>query len=130
MTHPRRNSIEIQGVTHGATPIPQGARVGNMVFSSAIAGVDPESGKIPEDAERQVELAFQHVRRFMETVGGSTDDIGRMTVYLEDEKYRDLVNREWIEMFPDSESRPARHSTVAHLRAGALVQLEIIAVVD
>lgn len=126
----RRRSVEVQGVTHGATPIPLGAQVGRLVFSSGISGVDPESGKIPPDASRQVELVFHHVYRFMEVVGGSTEDIGRMTVYLEDEKYRDLVNREWTKMFPDPANRPARHSTVAHLRGGALVQVEITAVLQ
>lgn len=123
-----RKSIEIPGVTHGKTPIPQGARLGHLVFSSAIAGIDPLTGEIPPDAAEQVELVFQHVRTFMEEAGGTTDDIGKVTVYLKDESYRDLVNKEWLKMFPDPGSRPARHSNVADLRGGALVQLEIIAV--
>lgn len=124
----RRKSIEIPGVIHGQTPIPQGARLGQLVFSSAIAGVDPETGQIPPDPAAQVALVFQHVSTFMEQAGGTPDDIGKVTVYLKDESYRDLVNQEWVKMFPDPDSRPARHSNVADLRRGALVQLELIAV--
>ncbi|WP_273367624.1 RidA family protein [Alicyclobacillus herbarius] len=115
-------------MNHGSTPIPQGAKLGRIVFSSAIAGADPETGKIPEEPERQVQLAFENVRRFMEICGGTTEDIGRVTVYLEEERYRDLVNTEWVKMFPDPNSRPARHSIVTRLRNGAIVQLELIAV--
>ncbi|EPZ42928.1 RidA family protein [Alicyclobacillus acidoterrestris] len=125
-----RRSLEIDGVTHGKTPIPQGAKIGPFVFSSAIAGIDPSTGSIPSDPKRQVQLVFQHVRSFMKNAGGSPDDIGKMTVYLADEQYRDLVNEEWVKMFPDPASRPARHSTVSQLRNGALVQVEITAVID
>ncbi|WP_067933333.1 RidA family protein [Alicyclobacillus kakegawensis] len=126
----RRQSIEIPGVNHGSTPIPQGAKLDGIVFSSAISGADPETGKIPEDPERQVQLAFANVRRFMEICGGTTEDIGRVTVYLAEERYRDLVNVEWVKMFPDASNRPARHSIVSQLRGGAVVQLELIAVLN
>ncbi|WAH35700.1 RidA family protein [Alicyclobacillus dauci] len=123
-----RRSIEIEGVTHGNTPIPQGARIDKFIFSSAIAGVDPQTGEIPDDARRQAELVFQHVRTFMETAGGSPENIGRMTIYLQDEMYRDFVNEEWVKMFPNPESRPARHATATNLRRGALIQVDLIAV--
>ncbi|ALS23576.1 MULTISPECIES: RidA family protein [Paenibacillus] len=125
----RRKSIEIKGVNHhGTIPIPLGAKVGRFVFSSAIAGVDPAIGKIPDEPEKQIELVFDHVHRFMEVAGGTSADIGRMTVYLQDEQYRDLVNQAWVSMFPDAANRPARHTVVKDLRAGALVQVEITAV--
>lgn len=99
-----------------------------MVFSSGIAGIDPRTGTIPDDPAEQVRLVFQHVRTFMEEAGGSPEHIGRMTVYIKNEEVRDLVNEEWVKMFPDPSSRPARHSPIADLRRGALVQAEIIAV--
>jgi predicted dehydrogenase len=45
----RPRSIEVEGVSHGAAPIPMGARVGNMIFSSGIMGKDPATDKLPED---------------------------------------------------------------------------------
>ena len=40
----KRRSVHVEGVEHGA-PIPMGARVGNMLFSSGIMGTDPATGK-------------------------------------------------------------------------------------
>lgn len=123
-----RESVHLHNHGHGATPIPAGCRVGNIVFSSGIFGVDPDTGVIPQDPELQVRLVFDNVRRFMEEAGGSVDEIGKMTVYLSKEEYRELLNRWWLEMFPNSDSRPARHSIISPLRNGAIIEVEIIAV--
>ena len=54
-------------------------RIDNMVYSSGIHAMDPETGTIPEDSARQVELVFQHMRTIVESAGGSTDDIALVT---------------------------------------------------
>ncbi|MBI3060714.1 MAG: RidA family protein, partial [Deltaproteobacteria bacterium] len=41
----KREVVNIPGLAHGA-PIPNGAKIGNMVFSSAISGRDTETGKL------------------------------------------------------------------------------------
>ena len=41
----KRSSVHVEGVEHGA-PIPMGARVGNMLFSSGIICIDPDTGKV------------------------------------------------------------------------------------
>jgi 2-iminobutanoate/2-iminopropanoate deaminase len=51
-----------------------------------------------------------------------------VTLYLSDEKYRDAVNKAWLEMFPDAHNRPARHAMKAEMRSGVLFQVEVIAV--
>lgn len=91
--------------------------------------MDPQTGAIPADPAEQVRLVFANVRRFMEAAGGSVDDIVRMTVYIQEESFRELVNQEWVALFPDPDSRPARHSVVSPLRGGALVQVEVVALV-
>ena len=125
----RRKSLHVSGIDHSA-PIPMGARVGNIVFSSGIMGKDPETGKLPEDPESQARLAFQNMKAMVENSGGTTDDIGHITVFLKDRSVREHVNKPWLEMFPDPEDRPARHAIVLDLPAGMLVQLEIIAVLN
>ena len=126
---PRRRVLEVPGVAHDA-PIPMGVRMGNLVVSSGIAGKDPETGEMPADPARQAQLMFRHLRTLMEAAGGSPADIAHMTVYVKDLAYRDHVNREWLAMFPDEHDRPARHTLVSDLRAGMLVQCEILAVLD
>jgi len=123
----KRKSIHIKGVEHGA-PIPNGTVVGNMVFSSAISGKDAKTGVMSPNPDEQAEAMFRNLQLFMESVGGTPDNIGYMKVYLKEEKYRDSVNNAWLKMFPDEHDRPARHALKAELRGEMLMQIEVIAV--
>lgn len=123
----RREVVEIPGLSHGA-PIPMGAKIGGMVFSSAILGRDPETGELPDDPDRQAEVLFRNLRTFMKSAGGTSDNIAHMTVFLKEEKYRESINKEWLKMFPDEKDRPARHAITIDLRGKVLFQIEIIAV--
>ncbi len=123
----KRQSIDIPGVEHAA-PIPMAAKVGNLLYSSAIMGRDPETGELPSDVDRQSELMFKNLRTVMEMAGGTPEDIVHVTVRLKDIGYREQVNKYWLEMFPEEHNRPARHALVDDLRGGMLVQCEIVAV--
>ena len=126
----KRPSIHLKGVQHGA-PIPMGARVGNILFSSGIMGTDPSTGAVPEDIGQQCELAFANMKAMVENAGGNTEDIGTIKVYVKDRSQREAVNRPWLKMFPDEENRPARHAMEFDaFPPGVLVQLEIVAVLD
>ena len=123
----KRKSIHIEGMEHGA-PIPNGAVIGNLVFSSAISGKDAKTGVLSNDPVTQADAMFRNLRLFMERAGGTPDNIAHVKVYLKDEKYRDAVNRSWVEMFPDQHDRPARHALKAELRGDVLFQIEVVAV--
>lgn len=125
----RRRSIEIEGAAHSA-PIPMGCRIGNIVYSSGIMGADPATGKTAETGEQQVRFAFANVAKFLEAAGVTPDDVIRMTVLLADMSLREFVNEEWLKMFPDPESRPARHAVSQTLNGTMLVQLEVVAVAE
>jgi len=112
-------SIHVDGVQHGA-PIPMGARVGNMIFSSGI-----------KDLDSQCVFAFANMKTMLENAGATTKNVGTIKVYMKDRSQRDAVNRPWLEMFPDENDRPARHAIEYDaFPPGVLVQLEIVAVVD
>ncbi len=123
----KRVSIELPGVPHNA-PIPMGARIGNLVWSSGISGRDGATGKLPPDPDTQAEVLFDNIRKFMELAGGSPDDIVRMTVYLKEEEYRDAINKAWLAMYPDAHDRPARHAIKSPVRGDMLFQIEVVAV--
>jgi 2-iminobutanoate/2-iminopropanoate deaminase len=125
----RRRAIHLAGLQHGA-PIPSGAVVGNVVFSSAISGRDPQTGVAPADPQAQAATMFANLRRFMEAAGGTPEDIGHLTLYLKDMKYREAANKAWIEMFPDAANRPARHAVQAEMRDDVFFQVEVIAVLE
>lgn len=126
----KKRSIEVPGVTHGDTPIPMGARVGNMIFSSGILGKDPATNQLPEGAAEQVSFAFQNMKTLVTRGGGSLNDIARVTVFIKNNSVRPHINMHWLELFPDPEDRPARHIQVVDLPGTMLVQLEMIAVVQ
>ena len=124
----KRRSIEIPGFQHD-NPIPSASQIGRFVASGAISGKDPQTGKIPDGIEEQCALVFTHMRHIVEAASGTTEDILKVTVWLKDGAHRKVVNQEWLRMFPDAESRPARHTFVGQeLPGNILVQCELLAV--
>ena len=123
----KRKSIEIAGFAH-KNPIPAASRVGNMLVTGIITGTDPATGKLADTLEAQCTNIFQHVRSIMAAAGGSTDDIIKMNVFMADRSKRDVLNAEWVKMFPDPNARPARHTSQTALEGGQLIVCDITAV--
>ncbi len=126
----KRRSIEVEGFSHGATPIPSASRIGNMIASGGIAGLDTATGKISGDLEAQVLAMFANVRKIVEAGGGTTEDILKMTIWVRDRAARAIIDPNWTKMFPDPRSRPARHVLVYQLPDPMLVQCEFLAIVE
>ena len=131
MTTPirRPRSLEVQGVSHGGAPIPMGARVGNMLFSSGIMGKDPATDSLPADGPSQAKFMFQNLRSLLANGGAALDDVVRMTAYVKHNDHRAALNAEWLICFPDPHDRPARHTQVVDLPGGMLMQIEVVAVI-
>ena len=123
----KRKSIHIAGFAH-KNPIPAASCLGNMLMTGIITGMDPATGKLAPTLEAQCAFMFQHVRAIMAAAGGSTDDIIKMGVWMADRSQREVLNREWLKMFPDEHSRPARHTSQANLEGGQLINCDITAV--
>lgn len=122
-----RRVIEVEGVGHAA-PIPMACQIGDHLFTSAIMGKDPSTGEVPEDPEAEVALVFAHLRSILRSADMSPDDVGYVSVLLSDDVYRPLMNRHWTELFPDPDSRPARHTSLTSLPGGRTLQMIVTAV--
>jgi len=122
----RQKSIHLEGVSHNA-PIPLGARVGPILATGGVSGIDPSTGKAPADAESQAKFAFQNMGNILKEGGMDWGDVVKLTVFLTDDALRSVINKHWLEIYPDEHHRPARHSLVMPLR-GVLLQLEVLAV--
>lgn len=120
-------SINVDGLHHGAAPIPAAARRGPLLISSGINGMDPADGSVPDDAREQVRLVFANAKSIVESAGGTVGDILKMTFFVPSMDTKDAINEEWNAMFPDPDARPARHTLTYDLRAPLLLQSEIIA---
>lgn len=124
-----RVSIEIAGFAH-ANPVPAACRIGPFLFTGVLTGRDPVTTQMPASLQAQCANVFAHMREVVAAVGGSTDDIAKITFWVADYRDRDALNREWLRMFPDAASRPARQVMAATLDGGALIHADLIAVLD
>lgn len=124
----RRKTFEIPGVNHGSAPIPMAAQVGAFFHSSGIPPMDPATGSTPEDGARQVELVFGNAEALLKAAGLGPADVVYLDVFLEDDSLRPVVNKYWLDWYPDEHDRPARHTTVRPLPGKMLVQLQVQAV--
>ncbi len=70
-----------------------------------------------EGMEAQCAFMFAYVRTIIAAAGGTTDDIVKLTLWMNDRSSRPIVNRECIAMFPDEASRrpvtPSRRTSKA-----------------
>lgn len=122
-----RRSVYIPGFQH-QNPIPNATRIGDLLMSGVIVGFDPGTRNLPADLDHQLTNLFGHVRAIMQTAGGSVDDIIKINVWLKDPSDRGLLNKHWLEMFPDEGARPSRHTMPLVGDSKALVQCDVTAV--
>jgi len=107
----QREVIQLPGIPHNA-PLPTGAKIGSIVRSSAISGRDPETHNFSDDPEQQAAALFRNVRAFMEKAGGTPDNIIHLTLYVKELRHNEVLDKEWRQMFPDENNRPARETLV------------------
>ena len=125
----KRKSVNYPGYKH-QNPIPNGSRIGNIVMSSIMNGSDPETRTMPPDLANQVTNIFKHIRLCVEAAGGSVDDIIKVNFWMKQPSTgRAALNDEWVKMFPDESSRPARHTLTLGADSANLVTCDFIAVV-
>jgi 2-iminobutanoate/2-iminopropanoate deaminase len=125
----RRRSFEIEGYKHGNNPIPAVTRIGNLVLTGGISGVDTATGIMPAALEDQCANMFGLAVQILKAADSKLEDVVKVTVFMKAGLSRDALNKEWLKYFPDPHSRPVRHTLVnEHLAAGMLIQCELMAV--
>jgi 2-iminobutanoate/2-iminopropanoate deaminase len=121
-----RKVIKSDKIGSHRNPIPAAVVIGNIILPSVIGGQGP--GGTSDDPEEQIRQAFENMKNVMEAAGGTTDNIGKVTVYLKDFGHRELVNKEWLKMFPKGDDRPARHVMKLDVQGKTVIQLDVIGV--
>ena len=125
---PERRSVNFPGFSH-QNPIPNASRVGNIVMSSVIGGSNPGTRDLPPSLEAQAANVFGYIRAAVEAAGGKTEHIVKVDFFVKDPAtQREALNAEWVKMFPDPNSRPARHTQPLPADSRALVQASFVAV--
>jgi 2-iminobutanoate/2-iminopropanoate deaminase len=116
-----------EGLAIGQEPV-AASRIGDVVFTSGVPGIDPATGALGQGAERQFELAFANLVALLKLAGAGPDSIGLLTVFIPDRTNRAYINKDWLKLFPGG-SRPARKTNQAPLPKGMEVQLMATAIV-
>ena len=122
-----RKAVYIEGFKH-TNPIPNAARIGNILVSGALMGRDSRTDRIAEGIEAQTALVFRHMRDVVEVAGGTTNDIIKVNIALRDHGNREALNAEWVKMFPEEATRPARQTTPLVEDSPFLIHLDFMAV--
>lgn len=127
----RRKAISVSGLGRDDQPFPAAVTVtgaiGGLLVTGGISGRDPVTGEVPKEAADEVAQAFANLRSVLEAAHCSPDSVAKITIFTTDRSIREHVNREWVAMFPDPETRPTRHTLVQQL-TGMRLQLDCIAV--
>jgi 2-iminobutanoate/2-iminopropanoate deaminase len=123
-----RRSIYVDEIAH-QSPIPNASRIGNIIVSGLIRGADPATGRLADTLERQCAFMFRHMREAVEAGGATVADIIKVTVWMK-ELTRKPINDEWVKMFPDPASRPARQVMEVPMEPGVLIQCDFMAIIE
>jgi enamine deaminase RidA (YjgF/YER057c/UK114 family) len=123
-----RRSIYIDEFAH-KSPIPNASRIGNIIVSGLIRGVDPGTQAFPPTVEQQCAFMFDNLRRTVVAGGARVDDIIKVTFWMK-QLQRKPVNDEWVKMFPDPQSRPARQIMEVPMEPEVLVECDFMAVIE
>lgn len=103
-------------------------KVGKMVFTSGQIGINPDTGELANGVEAQTIQAITNLKAVLETAGASLAGIVKTTVFVKNMSDFAQVNKLYGMLIP--EPFPARSCVeVAALPAGALVEIEAMAVV-
>ena len=123
-----RQSINFPGLSHQG-PIPNASRVGNILMSRIIGGSDTATREPPATLEVQIANVFGYIKSAVEAAGGTTEDIVKINFFVKDPAtQRAALNAEWVKMFADPNSRPARHTQALPADSRGLVHAAFVTV--
>jgi enamine deaminase RidA (YjgF/YER057c/UK114 family) len=93
-------------------PSASAGELGNLAFSPLLIGRLPGTDTLPSDPQVQAEALFQQLQKWVESAGGTLDNVVDVMIYLMGDEYRAPVNKEWAKVFPDRTNLPARQTLV------------------
>jgi 2-iminobutanoate/2-iminopropanoate deaminase len=100
-----------------------------MIYTAGQLGFDPATaGLVAGGVEEQTRQVLTNLKNVLEAAGSSMGQVIKTTVFLKDMTDFPKINPIYGEFFP--ENPPARSTVaVAGLPAGALIEIEVVALV-
>ena len=107
-------------------PYSQAIRVGDMIFTSGMIPVIPETGEIVSGIANQAEQALNNVKALLASQNVGMSDIIKTTVFIKDMNDFAKVNEVYAKFFEGD--YPARSCVeVARLPKDVLIEIEAVA---
>ncbi len=104
-----------------------GIRAGDLLY---ISGLTPRlrAGSSLDAVREQAHEVLRQARELIEAQGGSLDNLGRVTGYVNDAGLqREAVYEAWDAVFPNPDDKPAFKILDAPLPGGVLFQMDLLA---
>ena len=126
----KKEIINTKNAPAAIGPYSQAVKVGNLLFSSGQIPLDPTTGElVNHDIKHATTRVLENIKGILEEAGTSFDNVIKTVIYLKDMNDFVSVNEIYAQYFP--KNQPARSTVqVAKLPKGALVEIEVIAMVD
>ena len=100
-----------------------GIQAGDTLYVSGQTGTDPQTQKVPDKFEDEVQLCLDHIAAILKAGGMDFSNAVSVTVYLTDISLFQRMNAVYVKAFP--EPRPARTTVGISALAAAGAHIEI-----
>jgi len=125
----KKIAINSENAPEAIGPYSQAIRKGSIVFLSGQIPLDPNTMKLVDGIEAQINQVFENLNQVIKAAGASFDDVAKLNIYLTDLSHFTLVNEIMKTYF--TEPFPARAAIgVASLPKGSLVEADGFLVLD
>lgn len=125
----KRKYIQLAG---RATPPPfsDGVLVGNTLYLAGKIGIDPATGRPPEDLEKEIRLMIDGLQNTLKEAGMTMDDITYVQVFCSDVSLYARFNTVYRTYFPSGNFPARAFIGSGPLLFGAHFEIQAIAVKD
>lgn len=108
-------------------PYSQAVKLGNMIYTSGMIPLVPETMQIVEGGvQQQTRQVLENLKVLLESAGSRLENVIKTTVFIKDMNEFPKINEIYAEYF--NSKQPARSTVeVARLPKDVLVEIEVIA---
>ncbi len=126
-----RKIISTTNAPAAVGPYSQANLVGNMLYCSGQIPLDPATGDIVgNDIEAQTHQVFANIKAVLEAAGTDLSNVIKTTCFLQDISDFVKMNEVYASYFSDGVYPSRSAFEVAKLPKNALVEIEVIAIVN
>jgi enamine deaminase RidA (YjgF/YER057c/UK114 family) len=122
-----REFSELVGTAPGR-PEAVGLRTDDLVYGCGVTGRDQRTGECGPGLLRQAGIALSAVDSYLRDLGGSLDNVARVSFFLRDPRDISKVNEIWTARFPHRHDRPTYKFMAGQLDDTEELRLDFFAV--